>query len=31
MSFDEPRRLSIAAEGTLSVVEPMGRERMARR
>lgn len=30
MSFEEPRRLSMAAEGTWSVVEPMGRERMAR-
>ncbi len=27
MLFDEPRRLSIAAEGTLSAVEPIGRER----
>jgi hypothetical protein len=31
MSFDEPRILSIAAEGTLREVEPMGRERIARR
>jgi len=31
MLFEAPRMLSMAAEGTLSDVEPMGRERMARR
>jgi hypothetical protein len=29
MSFDEPSKLSIAAEGVLSVLEQMGWERMA--
>ena len=31
MSFDEPSRLTIVAEGTLSALEPVGRERIARR